>query len=171
MSRPPLDGTWARADRDTSPDAVAPRREGRTWYSARVSTVLVVQPDPQLNDVWCRTLAARGHEVLSVRGVREGIERAREGGIDVIVVDAYGAEGPLAELVAELDRLPDAPPIILVSSSPQAPETSAHIGAAAFVPKPCDPNDLASEVQRIAGAAVRRLVHIEDEVPDGAKDL
>ena len=119
---------------------------------------------------WCRSLATRGHEVLAVSGVVDGIERAREGGIDVVVVDSYDTSGAVAELVSELDRLPDAPPMILVSSSPQAPEMSAHIGAAAFVPKPCDPEDLADQVQRIAGATVRRLSHVEDPVPSGAKD-
>ena len=124
--------------------------------------MLVVQPDPKLNDVWCRTLAVRGHEVLAVSGVGDGILRAREGGIDVVVVDSYVPSGSVVELVAELERLPDAPPLILVSSSPAAPEMSAHIGAAAFVPKPCDPEDLADEVLRIAGAAVRRLLHVEE---------
>jgi CheY-like chemotaxis protein len=128
-----------------------------------VSTVLVVQPDPLLNDAWCRSLVTRGHEVLAVSGVVDGIERAREGGIDVVVVDSYDTSGAVAELVHELDRLPDVPPVILVSSSPHAPELSAHIGAAAFVLKPCEPDDLAAEVQRVATVAVRRLVHIEDE--------
>jgi hypothetical protein len=31
------------------------------------------------------------------------------------------------------------------------------------VPKPCEPDDLADEVQRVATVAVRRLVHIDDE--------
>jgi DNA-binding NtrC family response regulator len=133
------------------------------WYIASVSTVLVVQPDPLLNEAWCQALAIRGHEVLAVSGVIDGIQRAREGGIDVVVVDSYDTSGAVSELVAELDRLPDAPPLILVSSSPHAPELSAHIGAAAFVPKPCEPDDLADEVQRVATVTVRRLVHIDDE--------
>jgi DNA-binding NtrC family response regulator len=134
------------------------------WYIASVSTVLVVQPDPLLNEEWCQTLAVRGHEVLAVSGVIDGIQRAREGGIDVVVVDSYDTSGAVSELVAELDRLPDAPPLILVSSSPHAPELSAHIGAAAF-----EPEDLADEVQRVATVRVRRLVHIDDE-PTGRHD-
>jgi DNA-binding NtrC family response regulator len=139
-------------------------RSTAEWrYIGAVSTVLVVQPDPLLNDAWCRTLVMRGHEVLAVSGVVAGIERAREGGIDVVVVDSYDTSGAVAELAAELDRLPDGPPVILVSSSPHAPELSVHIGAAAFVPKPCEPEDLADEVQRVVSVAVRRLFHIEDE--------
>jgi DNA-binding NtrC family response regulator len=125
--------------------------------------VLVVQPDPALTESWSRSLAVRGHEVLAVSRVVDGIERAREGGIDVVVVDSYDTSNAVAELVAELERLPDAPPVVLVSSSPHAPELSAHIGAAAFVLKPCDPDDLAAEVQRVASVAVRRLGHVHDD--------
>ena len=135
-------------------------RSAGGWYSGDVSTVLVVQPDPTLNEAWSHSLSVRGHEVLAVSGVLAGIERAREGGIDVVVVDSYDTSGAVAELVSELDRLPDAPPLILVSSSPHAPELSAHIGAAAFVVKPCEPEDLVAEVQRVASVAVRRLVHV-----------
>jgi CheY-like chemotaxis protein len=132
-------------------------------YIASVSTVLVVQPDPLLNDAWCQTLAVRGHEVLAVSGVIDGIQRAREGGIDVVVLDSVDPSRSARALIDELQRLPEPPPLILVSSSPHAPELSAHIGAAAFVPKPCEPDDLADEVQRVATVAVRRLVHIDDE--------
>ncbi|HEY0251250.1 MAG TPA: hypothetical protein VGC41_06965, partial [Kofleriaceae bacterium] len=40
------------------------------------------------------------------------------------------------------------PPIILLSSNPDAPMISAQIGATAFLPKPCDPIDLLAAVRR-----------------------
>jgi CheY-like chemotaxis protein len=71
--------------------------------------------------------------------------------------------------VRELDALPDAPPVVLVSGSPHAPEISARIGAAAFVPKPIEPGELAAVVDRVVGA-LRPLRTIEDfgeEEPSG----
>src|SRR5450432_3807223 len=105
----------------------------------------------------------RGYDVLAVSGVIPGVERAREGGIDVVVVDSYDGAGGVADFVAELDRLPDAPPVILVSGSPKGPTLSVHIGAAGFLTKPCDPEDLAAAVQRVANVAVRRPVRADDD--------
>ena len=38
------------------------------------------------------------------------------------------------DIANAMNTLPDAPPLVLVSGSPFAPEISARIGAAAFVP-------------------------------------
>lgn len=95
---------------------------------------------------------------------REAFLRTSEGGIDVIIVDAYDPRGGTVELARNLNSLPDSPSIILVSSSPAAPEISARIGAAAFLPKPCDPLELVAAVSRCTGH-VRPMV-----VPDGIVD-
>ena len=117
---------------------------------------------------WTQTLVTRGYDVLAVTGVINGVERAREGGIDVIVVDSYDGSGGVAELVAELDRLPDTPPVILVSGSPKGPNLSVHIGAAGFLTKPCEPDDLAAAVQRIASVVVRAPTRGDDD-PTGPR--
>jgi len=135
-----------------------------------MSTVLLVQPDPGLKEAWTAALTGRGHDVLAVSGVLTGVERAREGGFDVVVVDTYDGENGVAELAAELDRLPDAPPIILVSSSPRAPALSVHIGAAAFVPKPCAADDVADQVARVTSVAVRVLTDEDDTAPRPRED-
>ena len=115
-------------------------------------------------ETWTETLTSRGYDVLAVNGVINGVERAREGGIDVVVLDSYDGSGGVAELVAELDRLPDAPPVILVSGSPKGPGLSVHIGAAGFLTKPCEPDDLAAAVQRVANVIVRMPTGADDEL-------
>jgi hypothetical protein len=57
-----------------------------------------------------------------------------------------------------------------VSGSPHAPEISVRIGAAAFVPKPCDPAELVTAVERLLGEVrpVKVIDEIEDE-PTGPK--
>jgi len=81
--------------------------------------------------------------------MREALLVIRDGGIDVVVIDAYDPRAGLVELAKHMNALPDAPPIILISESPAAPAVSVRIGAAAFVPKPCDPEEVATAVARL----------------------
>jgi DNA-binding NtrC family response regulator len=83
--------------------------------------------------------------------VREAFARISEGGIDCVVVDSFDPRVGVVELAKNLDALPDAPPVVLVSPSPQAPEISARIGAAMFLPKPLEPGDLVAALARIVG--------------------
>jgi DNA-binding NtrC family response regulator len=136
-----------------------------------VGTVLVVQPDPDLNEAWQDALAADGHDVLGAGAVRDAIRHIREGGIDIVVIDAYDSRDSrtsITELVGALERLPDPPPFILVSGLPNAPDLSARIGAAGLVIKPCDPCDVSNEVLRVTGSGVRPLLPIDDE-PTGPR--
>jgi DNA-binding NtrC family response regulator len=127
-----------------------------------MSTVLIIQPDLGLSGAWFEALAGNGHDVLSVRGVGEAVARVREGGVEAIVCDSNDDdEAAVRELMAELERLPEPPPLVLVSESPRAPELSAQIGAAAFLPKPCTAEDLIELVARVASARVR--VHPFDD--------
>lgn len=77
--------------------------------------------------------------------------RISEGGIDAVVVDSYDPRVSVVDLAKNLDALPDAPPIVLVSASPHAPEISARVGAAMFLPKPLEPADLVDAMARLVG--------------------
>lgn len=103
-----------------------------------------------------------GHEVLVAVTMREAFLRISEGGIDAVVVDAYDPRVGIVELARTMNTLPDAPPVVLVSASPYAPEISARIGAAAFLPKPCEPAELVLAVSRLVGE-VRPTRSIIDE--------
>ncbi len=91
----------------------------------------------------------------------------REGGIDLVIVDAYNPRAGLVELARSIEAVPDAPPIVLVSGSPDAPEISARAGAAAFLPKPCEPSELLAAVSRLLGR-VRPVLVVADD-PDGSR--
>jgi CheY-like chemotaxis protein len=93
----------------------------------------------------------------------------RDGGIDAVVIDAHDSCAGVVELARSIDALPDAPPVVLVSSSPLAPEISARIGAAGFLPKPCEPGELAEVVRRFSGA-LRPVLVLEDD-PTGPTRL
>jgi len=133
-----------------------------------VGSILVVQSDPDTRDRLGSTLRGAGHEVIVAFAVREAVARLREGGIDVVLIDAYDPRVGVSELSREMDTLPDTPPLVLISGSPHAPEISARIGAAAFIPKPYDANEIVGVLDRVAGATRPvKLIDEDDEEPTG----
>src|SRR5262245_58829585 len=95
--------------------------------------------------------------------MRDALRLVREGGIDVVVIDLYDARAGIAELARGMAALPDAPPIVLISGSPAAPTFSARIGAASFVPKPCEPSEVVTAVARLL-QWLRPVRIVEDEL-------
>lgn len=132
-----------------------------------MGSILLVESDPVTAEEWAGVLRGRGHEVVTTAAQRDVVPLIREGGIDVVILDAYNPRAGIVELGRAIEALVDAPPIVLVSGSPDAPEISARIGAAAFVPKPCEPSELLAVVTRILGH-VRPVLVVADE-PHGAR--
>jgi DNA-binding response OmpR family regulator len=133
-----------------------------------VGTILVVQADPVLRAEWTELMRRRGHAVLEAGDIGVGVGHAREGGIDVVVLDSVDPSRSAKALIDELQRLPEPPPLILVSSSPTAPEQSAHLGAVAFVPKPCLAEDVVFAVDGVVSARPRGF---DDDEPTGRRRL
>lgn len=130
-----------------------------------MGSILLVEADPVLSDQWVAALSEAGHSVLTAMLSREVLPVIREGGIDAVVIDAYDPRVGIIELARSIEALPDAPPIVLISGSPAAPEISARIGAAAFLTKPCDPAELVAVANRLVGAL--RPVRIVEDDPTG----
>jgi len=130
-----------------------------------VGSILVVETDPDTRDRLGGPLREARHEVLQARTMREAYLRVSEGGIDVVVIDSYDPRVGVVDFVKEIDALPDAPPVVLVSASPHAPEISARIGAAMFVPKPIEPGELVAALSRLVGEIrpVRAIVDQDGE--------
>ena len=135
-----------------------------------MGSILLVESDPDTRDRLGSAMRDAGHEVLNAVTSRETFLRVSEGGIDAIVIDSYDPRAGVIELAQQFDSLPDAPPVVLVSASPHAPEISARMGAAAFLPKPCDPVELVQVLARLVGE-VRPVRHIEHSAPTSLDDL
>jgi DNA-binding NtrC family response regulator len=133
-----------------------------------MGSILLVESDPDTRDRLGSALLDAGHEVIVAVTVREAFLRVSEGGIDAVVLDSYDPRVGIVELSRNLDSLPDAPPVVLVSASPHAPEISARVGTAAFLPKPVDLTVLVDTMSRLVGE-VRpvRTLSFEDEDPTG----
>ena len=127
---------------------------------------LMFESDPDTRDRLRAAMTEAGHGVLVASTLREAFLRLTEGGIDAVVIDAYDPRAGVVELARSMNSLPDAPPIVLVSSSPHAPEISARIGAAAFVPVPFELQELLAIVARLTGD-LRPVREFEDEDPTG----
>ena len=139
-------------------------------YADDVGSILVVASDPEARDRMAAGLREGGHEVLIAPSLRDGLARVREGGIDAVVLDSYDPRAGVVELAREIESLPDAPPVVLVSGSPHAPEISARIGAVAFVPKPYEPGELVAVIGRVVGR-VRPVVQFDDEPTGPARQI
>jgi CheY-like chemotaxis protein len=126
-----------------------------------VASLLLVESDPDTRERIGSALQGAKYEVLTASTARDAFLRVSEGGIDLVLIDSYDPRVGVVELVRELETLPDAPPIVLVSSSPHAPEISARIGAAAFLAKPFEAEELVSLVDRLAGE-LRPVKSLED---------
>lgn len=127
-----------------------------------MGSILLVESDPDTCDRWSTALGAAGHAVVAAFAMREALPVIREGGIDVVIIDAYQVNHGIVELARSIQALPDAPPFILVSSSPDAPELSARIGASTFLAKPCETADLLEAVGGLLGR-MRPVRTFEDE--------
>ncbi len=130
-----------------------------------MGSILVVESDPETRERLGGALRGSNHEILSAATMADAFLRLGEGGIDVVVIDSYDPRVGVVELVRNMDTLPDTPPVVLVSGSPHAPEISARIGAAAFVPKPLEADELVAVLERIVGPL--RPVRSFDDEPTG----
>ena len=140
-----------------------------TWFRGTISfvgSILLVESDPDTRDRLGSAMREAGHEVLIATCTREAFLRVSEGGIDAVVFDSYDPRIGVTELAKNMNNLPDAPPLILVSSSLHAPEISARVGVAAFVAKPVDLSDFLAALSRSVGE-VRPVREFEDEDPTG----
>jgi len=116
-----------------------------------MASLVILASEMALRDAWRVELERRGHDVVTATTAVAALARVREGGIDLVIID-YDVMGGIEPLLAGLGRLPDPPPMVLVSSSIDAPLRSASLGVAAFVPKPCTVEELAQVVARVARA-------------------
>ncbi len=136
-----------------------------------MGSILLVEADVATSDEWSEAITASGHSVLTASGMRQALMLVREGGIDAVVIDLYDPRAGAVELARGMDALPDTPPIILISGSPAAPQFSARIGAAMFLPKPCEPSEVVAAVAMLLGRLRPVRVVIDDEPSDPTRQL
>lgn len=113
------------------------------------SVVLVVDDDPEIRDLVRWLLEDEGWTVETAADGRAALDQATRARPALIVLD-MGLPIMNGEEVARRlhDVYTDPPPIVVVSADGHAGERAARIGAASFLHKPFDVDDLARIVRR-----------------------
>jgi DNA-binding response OmpR family regulator len=112
--------------------------------------VLVVDDDPVIQKLLKVNFEMEGYEVLSAGDGAEGLDQARSGSPQVIILDVMMPKMNGLEVLAALkaDAVTEHIPVILLSAKAQAGDVQAGLdkGADAYVTKPFDPLDLLERV-------------------------
>jgi CheY-like chemotaxis protein/anti-sigma regulatory factor (Ser/Thr protein kinase) len=149
----------AAEDRAEAPDAEVPADGG----------VLVVEDDPRSADLLRVYLEAAGHTVAVARDGVEGLELARRVHPAAVILDVLLPRLDGWELLAQLKRDPgtSAVPVVIVSMLDERGAGFA-LGAAEYLVKPVDRDELLTALDRSTGAAGngRTVVAIDDDARD-----
>ncbi|MGH9064847.1 MAG: response regulator transcription factor [Acidimicrobiales bacterium] len=123
-------------------------------------TVLVVDDDPVIQRLLQVNFEMEGYRVVLAADGAAGLEQARAGHPDIVILDVMmpGMDG--LEVVAQLkgDPATSAIPVLLLSAKAQEADirAAASTGADGYVTKPFDPLELLERVTAlIAGAGAR----------------
>ena len=106
--------------------------------SQTTPTLLYIDDDPALARLVERGLTRLGLKVVHAEGGAHGLDRIKEGGIDVVALDQYmpGLDG--LETLERIMAIADAPPVVFVTASQDSSiaVTALKAGAADFIEKP-----------------------------------
>jgi CheY-like chemotaxis protein len=119
--------------------------------------VLVIDDDEAVLELAAEFLTRAGHEVVTARGGREGLERfAREpAAFAAVVADLAMPDLDGGRVLEELRRLRPGVPVIVATGhgSDLAASRGAQVGPVGFLRKPYGPEDLVVRVaEAVAGA-------------------
>lgn len=119
--------------------------------------VLIVDDIPEQRDIYSALLRFHGYEVLEARDGREAIATAGEARPDVIVMDVVlpHLDGWAATEHLKADSGTSEMPVIVLTANARDTdrERSCAAGADVHLSKPCDPNQVLHEIQRLIGPA------------------
>src|SRR5437879_13004748 len=100
-------------------------------------TLLYIDDDEALARLVDRGLTRRGFKVVHAASGPEGLDRLRQGGIDVVALDQYmpGLDG--LETLEQILAIPNAPPVVFVTGSQDSSiaVTALKAGAADYLVK------------------------------------
>jgi len=119
--------------------------------------ILVVDDEPLLRQLLTRALSGRGYRVLTASNGQEGLERAQEGGFDVLVTDFHMPLMTGIELIQALREKGLQIPTLLMSSNTleELALTARDLEGLQFLRKPFGMSELYAAVLRALRSASR----------------
>lgn len=139
---------------------IAETSVGYSEYVMKARKILIIEDEPEIRLILAKCFQHTGgfDPILAGDGV-EGIELAREQMPDVILIDAVmpKLDGyATCRLIKQDSGLKDIPVIFLTAKTDRREVSRAiRAGACGYLPKPFDPLQLASQIDKIAAGAVR----------------
>ncbi len=121
-----------------------------------IRRLLVVDDEPDVRAVVCLSLEhVGGWQVVAVEGGLEGVDVARAGALDAVVLDVMmpGTDGPATFRLLQADpRTADIPVVMLTARADRADrDTWLDMGVRAVLAKPFDPMDLPRQIGLVLG--------------------
>jgi DNA-binding NtrC family response regulator len=150
--------THASSDK-TPPPAVA---------GAGRATILVVEDDAAMRAFLREVLEEDGHNVEVAAGGRAGVERVRQGGVDLVISDVKMPDLDGLDMLREIKAVSPSPHVITITAfgSIDTAIRAVKLGAFDYITKPFDVDQLNLSVQKaLAERALRsEVARLRDEV-------
>jgi DNA-binding NtrC family response regulator len=125
------------------------------------ATVLVVEDDGAMRDLLVEELSDSGFQVEAAQGGRTGVERVRQGGIDVVVSDLRMPDLDGFDLLRDLKAVDGSPHVIVITAfgSIDTAIRAVKLGAYDYITKPFEVETLVLAVEKaLAERGLRREV-------------
>jgi DNA-binding response OmpR family regulator len=127
----------------------------------RVATILLVDDDPLVRRTLARALDRLGHGVVASANGLDGARRARDGGLDLAIVDIHMPDMDGLELLAQLRATCPTLPVIMMSGGDQTRDLALLgdaklLGASATLAKPFSLDELHAVVATVLSSGVPR---------------
>src|SRR2546423_15542541 len=114
--------------------------------------VLVVEDNPDAQEITVETLRHEGYEVMKADGIGDAVATAARRRPDIVVLDCRLPDGDGLELAAKWRKeaaMADVPVVVLTAfSARQDVEAALLAGANAFLVKPCATSVLVHQIEK-----------------------
>jgi DNA-binding response OmpR family regulator len=112
--------------------------------------VLVVEDEPELREVVCAVLEDEGFRVAAAADGRDAVTQVAASPPSLIILDMGLPILSGEEVAAEVRKLvAQPPPILVMSAAGTVAERARRIGAASYIAKPFDLDELTSAVHHL----------------------
>lgn len=135
-----------------------------------MARILLVEDDPFISEIYTKKLETSGFEVLTALTGKEALKKAREGAIDIIMLDMVIPELSGMEVLRELKTNKEYDPALKVVvfsnlSGPEVRQDALAAGANGFISKTeFTPSEVVNEVKRYLEQFASQTKHALREV-------